>query len=110
MNEQPARALGIVRSSASSEPNPMVDRTSDFLLRYWPRPAQIYALYKNQQDPGDLPDRHGRITLFLTMQEEALPRFQARSQIVGCKNMRLRKESLEHDIPQLLIGGIPVSA
>jgi hypothetical protein len=44
------------------------------------------------------------------MQEKALPRFQAGSQIVGCKNMRLRKESLEHDIPQLMIGGIPVLA
>ena len=38
-----------------------------------------------------------------------LSRQQGR-QIVGGKNMRLRKKSLEHDIPQLMIGGIPVLA
>jgi hypothetical protein len=44
------------------------------------------------------------------MQEESLPRFQAWSQIVCGKNSRLRKESLEHDIPLLKVGGIPVFA
>ncbi|WP_227747409.1 hypothetical protein, partial [Paraburkholderia franconis] len=61
-------------------------------------------------EPRDLPNRPERITLFLTMYEEALPGFHAGREIVGSKNMRTRKESLEHDIPPSLISGISVSA
>ena len=86
----------------------MVDCKSDFLVRYWFRPAQIHALRKHQQDPGDLLDRHVRITLLLTIQQESFPRFRARSQVVCGKDMRLCKERFEHDIPHLMPDGIPV--
>ncbi|MBK7051884.1 MAG: hypothetical protein IPH54_14715 [Rhodoferax sp.] len=110
MNEQSTRTLGIIPFGRCEWDDPMVNRKSDFIVCDWLRSAQIPCSLKNQLGSRRSSGSTGRITLFQAIQDESLPRFQAWSQIVCGKNTRLRKESLEHDIPLLKVGGIPVFA